>query len=77
MVSASARKRARNSRIVFARQNDLQGAKAVEPGLAGLVDDTHPAAAQLGQDLDARDIQKEVRRRTLGRRRPRAVRSRL
>ena len=41
--------------IVFARQYDLQSAKTIERDLAGLVDDAHPAAAQLGQDLETRD----------------------
>ena len=35
-------------------------AKAVEPELARLVDDGHPAAAQLGKDLIARDLRRWV-----------------
>ena len=42
-------------RGVGAGQDHLQGAGAVEPDLAGLVDDAHAAAAQLAQDLVAGD----------------------
>ena len=38
---------------VRAGQDHLQGDGAVEPDLAGLVDDAHAAAAQLAQDLVA------------------------
>ena len=58
---------------VPAGQGDLHGAEAVEPDLAGLVDDPHPAAAQLGEDLAARDVREGVRRRTRGRLRPHPV----
>ena len=40
----------------------FRATEATEPGLSGLVDDTHPAAAQLGQNLDARDVQHEAPR---------------
>jgi hypothetical protein len=59
--------------VVLAGQDDLQGAEAVEPDLAGQIDDAHPAAAQLGQDLAARDIREVVRRRTRGATRARPV----
>ena len=36
-------------------QDHLEGDGAVEPGLAGLVDDAHAAAAQFAHDLIARD----------------------
>ena len=40
---------------VRAGQDHLQGDDAVEPDLAGLVDDAHAAAAQLAHDLVAGD----------------------
>ena len=40
---------------VVAGQDHLQGDEAVEPDLAGLVDDAHAAAAQLAEDLVAGD----------------------
>ena len=55
-ASASARKRAAASAVgVGAGQDHLQGDGAVEPDLAGPVDHAHAAAAQLAQDLVARD----------------------
>ena len=38
------------------RQEIFSAQSAVEPDLPGLVDDAHAAAAQLGQDLDARNV---------------------
>src|SRR5262249_48711139 len=58
---------------VLAGQGDLQGAYAVKPDLSGLVDDAHPAAAQLGEELAARDVREGVRRRTRRAPQPRAV----
>ena len=42
-------------RGIGAGQDHFQGAGAVEPGLAGLVNDAHAAAAQLARDLVAGD----------------------
>ena len=41
---------------MVAGQDHLQGDEAVEPDLAGLVDDAHAAAAQLAEDLVAGDL---------------------
>ena len=55
-ASASVRKRASSVGAgVAAGQDHLEGDDAVEPELAGLVDDAHAAAAQLAQDLVAGD----------------------
>jgi NADPH-dependent ferric siderophore reductase len=43
----------------------LQGDDAAEPGIAGLVDDAHPAAADLLEQLVA-DLADEGRRRAVG-----------
>ena len=43
-----------------ALRDHFQSAKAVEPELARLVNDGHSAAAQLGQDLIARDLRRWV-----------------
>ena len=45
---------------MFALEDHFQSAKAIEPELARLVNDGHAAAAQLGQDLIARDLQRWV-----------------
>ena len=53
--------------MVFAGQYDLQSTKAVEPDLASLVNDAHPATAQLRPDLEARNGRKDDRGQTLDR----------
>src|SRR5262249_21123181 len=47
-------------------QDDLQGDGAVEPGLPGLVDDAHAAAAQLFEDDGAGEEGQVGRRRGRG-----------
>ena len=37
------------------RRQDLEGDEAVQMGVAGLVDDTHPALAELLEDTVVRD----------------------
>ena len=44
-------------------QDHLQGDQAIEPDVPGLVDDAHAAAADLGEDLVARDVDSDRPRR--------------